>query len=530
MITIIALVSMASPINVRASHAPINIAPKPVFTRPALAQPAFPVLEDEFEAGGESAIALLLNRVAREGAAPAQTNVRVAADSKPKPKPVLTIEDKIVDVVCTNTDVNGVLALLSASTKANMVLVSPTEARLTLRLRQVRLADAVQHICAVSGLAHLKLPTAYLFGDAARLKAAYPKEWEKAYPTPKAPPTEVKTPVDVPGTSTTQPDTQPVKEPHVTRVVNVSYMDATQLAQTIKELFGSDGVTVVTGPASASPTLGDRDTSGATGVNQGVIQGEGGTKSRTVILRGPQAAVQNAADAIASLDQAGAQVRISVSIHDVNDNALRELGVSWNIGGTTIQESTGNGINFGSFTRTPFNFGATIRALESKDNAKLLASPEVTVLDDERAFVLIGNKLNLPKFDGYDANKIPIYSTSEYRVGIYLQVAASVAADGTITLAVYPQVSTVVKTTEINGGSYPDIATREAQTTLRVKSGDTIVIGGLLRSEELEQLEQVPILSKIPFFGELFKRRKKTRSSSQVVISLTPTLVLPSKS
>src|SRR5690606_17466722 len=98
-----------------------------------------------------------------------------------------------------------------------------------------------------------------------------------------------------------------------------------------------------------------------------------------------------------------------------------------------------------------------------------------------------------------------------------------------ITLAIYPQVSTVVKPTEINGASYPDIATREAQTTLRVKTGETIVIGGLLRNEELEQLEQVPILSKIPLFGELFKRRKKTCSSSQVVISLTPTLVLPDK-
>jgi len=491
---------------------------KPVFSRPVAVAPAYPKmpLEEVLESRGESAVAIF-DKAALIEPATEQRTIKVASDTK---KPAPSMDDKIVDVVCTNTDLNGVLALLSASTKANMVLVSPSESKLTLRLKQVRLIDAVRHICAVAGLTHLKVSGAYLFGDAEKLKSGYPAEYAKAYPAPATPDVpKVETPIS------TIPPAEPPKESMITKVVQVSYADATQLANTIKTLFEGQNLTIVAGPGNSSPTLGDRDTAASTGVNQGVLQSES-AKAKMVVLRGPAAVVKSAVEAIESLDQPGSQVKISVSIHDVNDAALRELGVSWNIGGTTFQESTPNGINFGGFSRTGFNFGATIKALETQDKAQL----EVTVLDNERAFVLIGNKLNLPKFDGYDANKIPIYSTSEYRVGIYLQVAASVAADGTITLAIYPQVSTVVKTTEINGASYPDIATREAQTTLRIKSGETIVIGGLLRNEELEQLEQVPILSKIPLFGELFKRRKKTRSSSQVVISLTPILVPPAKS
>lgn len=519
MTTILAVIALASPQELRAPSTPLVA--KAVYLRPSLMTPATPqaAIDEVLGSQGTSAIALFTGDRLREPAIP-QSTVRVTQGTKPKPP--ASIEDKLVDVVCTNTDVNGVLALLSASTKTNMVLVSPAEAKLTLRLKQVKLIDAVRHICAVAGIAHLKVGDAYLFGDAERIRNAYPKEWARAYP-----PAKIEAPPHVEPPKVDPPKVE-VEDPIVTRVVSVSYTDTAKLADMLAALFKDQDLIAVAGPGASSPTLGDRDTSGSTGINQGVIQSEG-AKSKTLVLRGPESVVKSAAAAVADLDLPGAQVKISVSIHDVNDTALRELGVSWNIGGTTFQEKTPQGINFGGFNRTPFNFGATIRALETQDKAQLLASPEVTVLDNERAFVLIGNKLNLPKFDGYDANKIPIYSTSEYRVGIYLQVAASVAADGTITLAIYPQVSTVVKTTEINGASYPDIATREAQTTLRVKTGETIVIGGLLRNEELEQLEQVPILSKIPLFGELFKRRKKTRSSSQVVISLTPTLVLPDK-
>jgi type II secretory pathway component GspD/PulD (secretin) len=154
-----------------------------------------------------------------------------------------------------------------------------------------------------------------------------------------------------------------------------------------------------------------------------------------------------------------------------------------------------------------------------------LASPNISVLDGERAFILIGDRINFPVLVGYSDGGNPIFSKEEERVGIYLQVAASVASDGGITMSLYPQVSTVTGFLEINGASYPQISTREAQSTLRIRSGETLVMGGLLKTEEVRQMEKVPILGDIPFIGELFRRRKTSKNSSQVLISIKPTVI-----
>ncbi len=434
------------------------------------------------------------------------------------------IEDTICDVVCSNTDLYGVLQMLSATTKANLVAVATTDQKLTLSLRRVRLAEALKHISSVIGMSYLRSGSTFLIGPEERLKAAYPVEWAKANPVAQNIGTQQG------GSTKVDPDT--IKEPPIpveetiTRTYFSSYTLADGLKATLKELYGEE-LKVAVGPASVTPTLADRDTAGATGVSQGLIDKDGKPIGRAVVVNGKKSRVLEAIEVMMNLDQPRAQVAIMVTIHDIADNALKELGVSWDIGGTTMQETDPKGINFGSFTRTPFNFGATIKALETIDKANLLASPNVTVLDGERAFVLIGNKITLPKFTGYNDNNVAIFDTSEYKVGIYLQVAATVSGDGTITMSIYPQVSTVVRNTQINGAQYPDIATREAQTSLRVRSGQTIVLAGLLRSEEMTQVESVPLLSQIPLFGELFKRRRHTKTSSQVVISLTPTLIPP---
>ncbi|MFI5386115.1 MAG: type II secretion system protein GspD, partial [Fimbriimonadales bacterium] len=122
-------------------------------------------------------------------------------------------------------------------------------------------------------------------------------------------------------------------------------------------------------------------------------------------------------------------------------------------------------------------------------------------------------------------NNAPIFSKEEERVGIYLQVSASVGLDGTITLSLYPQVSTITGYLNVNGASYPQISTREAQTTLMVHSGETIVMGGLYSDEEISTIDKVPFLSQIPILGEIFKHRKVTKTKSQVIITVTPKLI-----
>lgn len=404
-----------------------------------------------------------------------------------------------------NEDPAKILQFLSAQTGINLVLLSPSEKKLTLNLRDVPLIDMLRHICAITGLKSLKVGETYVLATEEALKTAYSPEWEAAHPAVKP----------------AAPDAV------VADVVRLNHISAMKLAASLEKLFGKDTLTIVAGPVQDSPTVTAQNTSQATGNSTNVLSpnGEGDMAAKTVILRGPASIVREAVEMVRRLDVVRDQVVIEVTIVDILDSALKELGTSWTFGSTTIEEQTPNQVNFGEFQRTGLSFTAAIKALERKDKAKILASPNISVLDGERAFILIGDRINYPVLVGYSNANTPIFSKEEERVGIYLQVAANVSADGEITLSLYPQVSTVTGFLEVNGASYPQISTREAQSTLRVRSGESLVMGGLLKTEEIRQIEKVPILGDIPVFGELFQRRKTTKSASQVLISIKPTLM-----
>jgi type II secretory pathway component GspD/PulD (secretin) len=109
----------------------------------------------------------------------------------------------------------------------------------------------------------------------------------------------------------------------------------------------------------------------------------------------------------------------------------------------------------------------------------------------------------------------------EFPVGIILLVRPRINADGKITMRIHPVVSTI---TSIGAGNIPNTSNREAETTVMVNDGETIVIGGLIRDEFTKSLQEVPILSRLPLVGELFKFRSNSRRRSEVQVFITPHL------
>jgi type II secretory pathway component GspD/PulD (secretin) len=401
-----------------------------------------------------------------------------------------------------------VLRLLSRQSGVNLILLSATDSKITLRLSDVPLLEIIKHISAMTGLAYLKVGDTFVIGKSDSLSAAYPAEWKAANPTPAAAP-QVET---------------------FTETYRTSYVSAVQIVSALEKLYKND-IQAAAGPIQTSPTVSAIDGSKTTGVQSTTLETSAPTEalSRTVILSGTRAAVDRALALARQLDAPRAQVAISVTVHDISNDALKDLGLSWTFNGVNISEKPSN-FNVGTISRTGLGASASLKALEQKNAAKLMASPSISVMDGERGFVLIGNRINFPVLVGYTQNNAPIFDRQQERVGIYLQVAASVAGDGTVTLNLYPQVSTITGYLEVNGASYPQIATREAQTTVRVASGESIVLGGLMRDEEVAQVDKVPLLSQIPFLGELFRHRKVTKTSSQVILTVTPTVILPEPS
>jgi type II secretory pathway component GspD/PulD (secretin) len=417
---------------------------------------------------------------------------------------------KSCSINVANYDLAKVLQELSAQTKSNLILLSPADTKLTLRLVNVTVDEMLRHICAVAGLAYLRAGDAYVLGTEDQLKKAYAKEYQAKFGKPEVSVQE-------------QAPPEQIAETYIVR-----YVDAAQLATALGKLFPNSGLNVVSGAMETSPTLASKDTSTSTGVAAGVIEKEkpnGSEAGKMLVFMGPPDAVRRAMELARRMDYPRSQVGITVTIHDISNEALRDLGLTWSYSNLSFTETNPKALGLGSFTRAPLSFLGALHALETQDQAKLLASPNVSVLDGERAFVLIGSRLNFPVLVGYSQANTPIFDVKEERVGIYLQVAASIGDSDNITMTLYPQVSAVTKFINAGGASYPQIDSREAQTTLRVKSGETIVMAGLYRDEELRQIEKVPLLGDIPLFGELFKRRKTTKSSSQVIITITPVII-----
>ncbi len=110
-------------------------------------------------------------------------------------------------------------------------------------------------------------------------------------------------------------------------------------------------------------------------------------------------------------------------------------------------------------------------------------------------------------------------------VGISLLIAPKISDDDQIVMTLDPQVSLVTGYLNTDAGNYPQISSREARTTVCVKNGSTLAIGGLIQDNEIRNMSKLPILGNLPFLGQLFSHVNTTKSRTEVVMFLTPKIV-----
>ncbi len=345
------------------------------------------------------------------------------------------------------------------------------------------------------------------------------------------------------------------------RVYEVRYSSADELTSMLKQAFSN--LLVIPGPQSYAPpaphfqplsgqSLGGGVTGGSSGGGFGGGMGGGGSSggahssssnsnsnnkpgvnSLSLILEGTPEDVNAALKLLKQVDVPPQQVMIDARVIDTSPEEISNMGVSWTWGSQTLQEHGGSdyssipantvlrSLGFGSFGRTPFDATATINAMIEHNKAKLLADPRIAVLNNQGASIFIGDTLRfntLATSSPTTGNQFTVY---EVPVGIVLLVRPRVNTDGYITLHVHPVVSTITGFTD----GLPQTASREAETTVRVKNGQTIVIGGLIQDQDIRTMSKIPILGDLPIIGSLFKSISKDHRHSEVVVFLTPHLM-----
>lgn len=245
--------------------------------------------------------------------------------------------------------------------------------------------------------------------------------------------------------------------------------------------------------------------------------------SRMLVITGRKGDVEKAKALIEALDVKSPQIKIEAKITSLTETGEKKLGLSWNWGNFSKKEiSTGHD---GHWARQPIDFGATLDALVTNGDGTLLAAPNLVCLEGKPGQFFVGDQIRyiIMIQQTPQGNNV---QTATADVGIQLSVVGNVNSDGYITLNLHPEVSKLTLTKDKEAGiTLPTITRRFTDHVVRVKSGETIVIGGLIKDDDMDALSKIPILGDIPVLGHLFRHKDKTKDHSEVVIFITASIL-----
>jgi type II secretory pathway component GspD/PulD (secretin) len=264
-----------------------------------------------------------------------------------------------------------------------------------------------------------------------------------------------------------------------------------------------------------------------------------------LIVEGSPGAIDQVRELLAELDRPLDQVMIDLKVVDISDNGTKNLGVTWGsnqsafslatsfseqaVGQQVVRTPTGPVLDpvaaiaspqtvpiaIGSFARSALAIDATISFLVTQNEAKILASPRVASISGKPSLIHIGDKYPIVYFDPRAGQ----FQVQYVDIGIKLDVTSNVKADGYVLIEVRPEVSTLL---ELINNQYPRTAVRIIETNMRVKDGDTIIMGGLIREEDIQNVSKIPLLGDLPILGSLFRTVNVTKNRNEVVLMMTP--------
>jgi general secretion pathway protein D len=170
---------------------------------------------------------------------------------------------------------------------------------------------------------------------------------------------------------------------------------------------------------------------------------------------------------------------------------------------------------------------ATLAAIAEVGTLNVLSRPSILARNNQQATITIGQEVPFIRNSRITESGQTINTVEYEDIGIILTVTPRIGADGLIELDVAPEISTLTGDTVAISDTVnaPVFAKRSAQTQVIVPSGRTVVIGGLMEDHETSSVRKVPLLGSIPWLGVLFRRTVTSKTKTELLIFLTPTLV-----
>ena len=342
-----------------------------------------------------------------------------------------------------------------------------------------------------------------------------------------------------------QADTRMIGELQ-TEIVKLKYIDASGLSGPLSNIFTDQGKMTTFSPLSSSGSAGAEN---------------------IIIITDVQDNISRVLSMIKELDNPIPNINISVRFIETQLDTQKGKGLDWSskpiqLGGVSDSSANGLGVipfslnNITIATLNPNQLLSTLKIMEAQGKSKLLSSPSVTTLDNHAATTNVttsvyieGNlnqqnpmsnsntttgssasnentnsNFNSPYAGGAAAMLISQNAVTERSIGIRLTVTPRLNGDNQITLNVDASVEALLSAAEISTDR-PRSTSRSVQTQVTVTDGDTVILGGLIAENTIENLKYVPILSGIPFIGRLFKTNSIEKEQRELLIFITPNVV-----
>ena len=295
-----------------------------------------------------------------------------------------------------------------------------------------------------------------------------------------------------------------VKEKEVVEIITIKYIDPVNLLSIIKKIYDYKGEIFVN------------------------------VELKSMIIKSNQTEIDNIKELINNFDIPPLQVTIEANLVEVSRGDDKNQGINWNyinpkqgttgnnfdilVGDEDIAGRTDDGITIKLGMLDFHDFNMILKDLLENTNANLLSSPIITTLNNKTASIHLGDKVPYKENQAEDEGVSYKFET----VGIKLEVTPEILEDGKINMKVKPEVSSV---TEYTPDNVPIISTRMAETNVIIEDGETLVIGGLIKNEEIETITSVPILGNIPIIGNLFKSKSKKNNKINLMVFITPRIL-----
>jgi len=289
------------------------------------------------------------------------------------------------------------------------------------------------------------------------------------------------------------------------------------------------------------------------------LKGESGKVVRSsdhdlVFVQDDPATIDRMAAVVAELDRKPRQVLITTWVMELGDTDLQKMGVNWssldsmkvfefssdasfeNISKGRTAQDLGTAHNFQQKLATSVDlragvlsenqFSLLLSFFDTLSKSKVVSEPRVMTIENKPANIVVGTLVPIPLFDfAKDTGNRILSGFQDQKVGTEVIVTPRVHDGGFISLDINPKVDQIIDYIIVNGEKQrPIVSTRQAKTTVMVRSGDTVVIGGLRDESHTLQGSQVPFLHSIPLIGWLFKNKTEDNRVTDLTIFIRPEL------